>query len=93
MPVNLSKEHQLLNTVLDNYRKELEIIPDDEFDVTPPSGGWSYAEVYSHIMQATFAASIALERCTQGTNKPVKGGINFWGRYVMFTNRFPADKN
>jgi hypothetical protein len=90
--VNLSKEHHLLTTILNNYRTQLDIIPDDEFDVTPPSGDWSCAEVYSHIMQATIFASITLERCTHSTSKPVKGGINFWGRYVMFTNRFPPIK-
>lgn len=90
--MSILKEHKAIEAVLDNYRTQLDSIPDDLFDVTPPKGGWSYAEVYSHIMQATMAASIALERCTHGTAKPVKGGLNFWGFYVMLTNRFPPLK-
>jgi len=90
--VSISKEHQRINAILDNYRSQLDSIPDEQFDETPPSGGWSYAEVYSHIMQATMAASIALERCTHGTNKPVKGKLNFWGYYVLLTCKFPPLK-
>lgn len=90
--MSIEKEHQRINAVLDNYRAEVDSIPDGQFDETPPSGGWSYAEVYSHIMQATMAASIALERCTHGTNKPVKGKLNMWGIYVLLTGTFPPVK-
>jgi len=91
--VNISKEHHRINAILDNYRAQVDTIPDDEFDVTPAKGGWSYAEVYSHIMQATMAASIALERCTHTTSKPSpKNGLNFLGRYVMLTGLFPPVK-
>jgi len=90
--VSITKEHQRINAILDSYRSWLDTIPDGQFDETPPAGGWSYAEVYSHIMQATMAASIALERCTHGTNKPVKGKLNFWGVYVLLTGKFPPLK-
>lgn len=77
---------------LDNYRAQLDTIPDEQFDVTPAKGGWSYAEVYSHILQATMGASIALERCTHETSKTVKGGLNLWGKIVMTFGRFPPVK-
>lgn len=86
--MSIAQEYKLLNQALDNYRAQLDAIPDDKFDVTPPRGGWSYAEVYSHIMQATLLSFIAIDRCTTG-NKPTKDGINFWGRYVMLFHRFP----
>jgi hypothetical protein len=89
--VSLAKEYKLVNAALDNYRAQLDTIPDDEFDVTPSKGGWSYAEVYSHIMQATLLSFIAIDRCTTG-NKPTKDGLNFWGRYVMLLQRFPPGK-
>ena len=89
--MSLAKEYKLLNQVLDNYRSQLDIIPDEEFDVTPKNGGWSYAEVYSHIMQATLMSFIAIDRCGAG-NKATKGGLNFWGRYVMLFHRFPPAK-
>jgi len=89
--VSLAKEYKLLNQVLDNYRSQLDIIPDDEFDITPKNGGWSCAEVYSHIMQATLMSFIAIDRCTAGA-KPTKSGLNFWGRYVLLLQRFPPVK-
>lgn len=90
--MNIAKELKAIQTALDNYRIQLDVIPDGQFDVTPQKGGWSYAEVYSHIMQATIGSSILLERCTHATSKPVKGGINWWGRYVLLTGLFPPIK-
>jgi len=89
--VSLAKEYKLLNQALDNYRARLDTIPDNEFGVTPKNGGWSYAEVYSHIMQATLMSFIAIDRCAVG-NRPTKDGLNFWGRYVMLFCRFPPAK-
>ena len=89
--MSLAKEYKLVNAALDNYRAQLDIIPDDEFDVTPTNGGWSYAEVYSHIMQATLLSFMAIDRCIAG-NKPTKDKLNFWGRYVMLLQRFPPVK-
>jgi len=90
--VSIIKEQKAISAVLDDYRKQLDLIPDDTFDITPPSGGWSCAEVYSHIMQASMASTIAMERCTHGTAKPTNKKLNFWGMYVMLTNRFPPIK-
>jgi hypothetical protein len=91
--VTILKEQRLVNAALDSYRSRLNAIPDDEFDLTPPMGGWSYAEVYSHIMQATMGASMMLERCTHGTAKPDSDkGLNFWGLYTMLTSKFPPVK-
>lgn len=90
--MSIIKEHKRVNAILNNYRSQLDVIPDDRFNETPPKGGWSYAEVYSHIMQATLASSIALERCTHGTTKPTKEKLNFWGWFVMLSGVFPPGK-
>ena len=87
--MDVLKERKAINTALDNYRDQLDIIPDELFDVTPPNGGWSYAEVYSHILQATIGASIAVERCANGTFKASKKGRTLIGLYVLTTGRFP----
>lgn len=87
--MNIAKELKSINAALDEYRRQLDTIPDKQFDVTPPKGGWSYAEVYSHIMQATIGGSIMLERCTHKTSKPVKGGVNWLGKYTLFMGLFP----
>src|ERR1700744_2960553 len=87
--MNLNKERKTIDAALDEYRAWLDKIPDGQFDQTPADGGWSYAEVYSHIMKATLGASISLERCTHSNCQPTKKGLNLVGRYMMLTGRFP----
>ena len=90
--MSIPKEHKILINVLDSYRNQLDIIPDDLFDITPPNGGWSCAEVYSHIMQASIASTIPMERCTHGTAKSTNKKLNFWGCYVLLFGSFPPVK-
>lgn len=90
--MSITTEHKRLNAIFDTYRAWIDSIPDDQFDKTPPHGGWSYAEVYSHIMQATMASSIALERCTHQSDKPNKGDTTLMGKLVLFFGRFPPVK-
>lgn len=85
----LAGEYSAIELALDTYRHLLDIIPDDLFDVTPPNGGWSYTEVYSHIMQATLGSTIAAERCTQSNCKPTTKGANWLGKAVLFFGIFP----
>jgi hypothetical protein len=87
--MNTAKERKAIDTALDNYRERLDDIPDEQFTETPKGGGWSYAEVYSHILQATLGSSIALERCTHDNCKPTTKGLTFLGRFMMFTGGFP----
>jgi hypothetical protein len=90
--MNIAKEYKTINTALDNYRARLDTIPDELFTVTPPGGGWSYSEVYSHILKATLGSSISLERCANGNCEPTSIGLTFWGKLMMFTGRFPPVK-
>jgi hypothetical protein len=90
--MNILKERKAIDAALDKYRAELDTIPDDLFTKTPPNGGWSFAEVYSHILKAMLASSISLERCTHGNCEPTQEGLTFWGRLMMFTGRFPPFK-
>ena len=90
--MSITKEHKRLNSIFDNYRAQIDSIPDDQFDQTPPHGGWSYAEVYSHIMQATMASTIALERCTHQSDKPNTGKENLMGKLVLLFAKFPPLK-
>jgi hypothetical protein len=78
-----------INQTLDEYRERLDVIPDEQFTETPPQSGWSYAEVYSHILQADLGSSIAMERCINGTAESTKKGLNWLGRLFFMLNRFP----
>ena len=90
--MNLNKERKNIEAALDEYRSLLETIPDDVFTETPPDGGWSYAEVYSHITKATLGASIALERCAHGSCEPTNKGLTLIGRLMMLTGSIQRSK-
>jgi len=87
--MNIAKERKAIDAALDNYRAQLDTIPEEKFTETPPGGGWSCAEVYSHILQATLGSSIALERCCNNTCVPTKKKLTFLGMLMMTINRFP----
>ena len=87
-----TKEQKTINAALDNYLLQLDEIPDELFMVTPPGGGWSYAEVYSHILKSTIGSSIAAEKCANNKAPSNTGGLNFAGRLMMLTGRFPPVK-
>jgi hypothetical protein len=88
----LSKERRAIDAALDTYRELLDTYTDERFMETPPMGGWSYAEVYDHILKAKPGLSIAAERCTHNNCPPTKKGMGFWGHYLMLTGLFPPGK-
>ena len=87
--MNIGKTYKQIEAVLDIYRKRLDVIPDDLFNVTPPGGGWSYAEVYCHIMQADLGSSIAIEKCMMKSCAPTLKGRSMLGLMVLSFGRFP----
>lgn len=77
---------------LDIYRAQLDSIPDEQFDAAPGNDGWSFAEVYCHIMQATLGSVLAMERCLHSKKKNTEGGVNILGWLILLTGRFPPVK-
>ena len=90
--MNPQAERQKIDQALDLYRKQLDTIPDEQFDVTPVIGGWSYAEVYCHILQANLGSSIAIEKCCRKTAEATSKGPNWLGRLMILIGRFPPVK-
>ena len=87
--MGIGSQRKEIEEVLDTYRNRLDTIPDELFTATPPGGGWSYAEVYSHIMQASLGSTIALEKCTLSSCKPTSKGRTLIGMLVLTFGRFP----
>jgi hypothetical protein len=87
--VNIADERKAIDQTLDTYRDMLDTLTDEQFALSPKNGGWSVAEVYSHVLQATLGASIAVERCINGTCDTTRKGLTLMGRFVMFFRRFP----
>lgn len=87
--MSIASERKEIEAVFDIYRGHLDTIPDDLFTLTPPGGGWSYAEVYSHILQADLGSSSALEKCTLSNCRPTSKGRNLLGLLMLSFGRFP----
>ena len=89
--MNIGETRKKIEEVLDIYRSRLDTIRDDLFTETPPGGGWSYAEVYSHILQADLGAMIALEKCIKN-GRPSSTGRNMLGLLVFLFGSLPPWK-
>ena len=87
MSIAADKKH--LDDTLKEYRRRLDVIPDAVFNTTPPGGGWSYGEVYSHILQADMASLIGIERCANGTGKIDSKRLNWLATLIFLFKRFP----
>ncbi len=91
-PLKINQERKRIEEALDKYRHWLDEIPDEQFDATPPNGGWSYSEVYSHILQSDFGSLIAAEKCARKTGVLTTKGTNIFGKVVLLTGIFPRLK-
>lgn len=87
----MSNVTEKIFTAVKRYEDFLQHITEEEFQKTPASGGWSCAEVYSHIFQANLGSLIAIERCLHGT-KPATGSPTLIGRMILFFGSFPPIK-
>ncbi|MBD1394064.1 DinB family protein [Mucilaginibacter glaciei] len=90
--MNVARERRSIEEALDIYREWLDTITDEQFTQTPSMGGWSYAEVYDHIMKASLGSTIALERCTHNNCPPTKKGVTLAGWYLLLMQSFPPFK-
>jgi hypothetical protein len=87
--VNIIKERQEIDAVLTEYSRRLSQVAGDQFTLTPPMGGWSYAEVYSHVLKTNKMCVIAVEQCATKKCEPSPTGPNLIGRVVLAFQRFP----
>lgn len=88
--MKIAEERRAIDQTLDTYRDLLDTVTDEQFAETPKNGGWSIAEVYSHVLQATLGASVAIERCVNGTCDTTRKGLSLIGRFVLSFRRFPG---
>ena len=90
--MNITEEQKAIEAALDQYRIRMDKITDDQFTITPAGGGWSYAEVYTHILKATIGSSISIEKCANPKTEQTTGGLKFFGWYLMLLGKFPPIK-
>jgi hypothetical protein len=66
------KDYQNILSIAGAFKKKLEEISEDIFQLSPPSGGWSYSEVYFHIFDASLLTLGTVADCIagKGENQP-----------------------
>ena len=87
----VSQQRSILKSVF-HYSNLLDTLSEDDFQKTPESGCWSYAEVYSHIFQANLGSLIAVEKCSTGTGAKTSKKTPWITRAILFFGRFPPGK-
>lgn len=85
--MNSLKVYQSIGKIVARYRAKLATIPDDIFATTPPIGGWSYSEVYSHIFDASLLSLMALQKTSKGEGEDKK--TQFLVKLILFAGFFP----
>lgn len=90
MSIDLSKKK--LNKLLDFYENYLQTVNEDTFLISPKQGGWSFAEIYSHILYVNHVSAIAIENCLNKTAhiKTEKPGWRV--RLIFFLGMLPPVK-
>jgi hypothetical protein len=90
--MSLASDKKGLLKSLQFYESFLKTIDEDIFQLTPSIGGWSFSEVYGHILGANFMSTIALEKCLNKTAE-IKTQKSHWKvRLILFFGKFPFGK-
>mgnify|MGYP003945323089 CR=1 FL=1 len=79
-----------IHNLIEAYRTKLSTIDDAQFQMTPPIGGWSYSEVYSHIFDASYLSVQAMENCLDGKGK--RHSTAFPVKVILFLGFLPPWK-
>lgn len=74
------------------YESFLKTINEEDFQLSPSAGGWSYSEVYAHILGSNLLSTIAIEKCLNKTAE-IKTNQPHWKvRLILFFGKFPPGK-
>jgi hypothetical protein len=87
--MSIASDKKELEEGLAEYRKRLDQIPDELFNQTPPGGGWSYGELYCHILQANLGSFTAIERCCNGSGVVDNKRLSILAWLIFLMGRFP----
>lgn len=90
--MNVTSDRKKILAALNFYEEFLKNISEERFLETPPNGGWSFSEVYSHITEANHLSIIAIEKCLNKTSD-IKTRKPHWKvRLILFLGKFPPGK-
>lgn len=90
--MSVAHTHRSILDTVSAYEKLLGTLSEEAFVTTPSEGGWSYAEVYSHIFNSNMTCIQAIDKCIQGNAIESSDGMSFPIKLVFFFGRFPPGK-
>ncbi len=90
--MSVKSNKQALLQSLKFYEEFLKTVNEEVFLTTPSINGWSYAEVYSHILGANLMSFIALEKCLNKTAEIKTRKPDWRVRLILFLGKFPPGK-
>lgn len=90
--MSIASDKKRILAALTFYEDFLRNVSEERFLETPPNGGWSFSEVYSHITGANYLSIIAIEKCLNRTSD-IKTRKPHWKvRLILFLGKFPPGK-
>jgi hypothetical protein len=87
--MSVARSHLSILRTVGVYERLLDSVSEDVFTATPPMGGWSYAEVYTHIFTTNIVCIAAIDKCIQGKATESSTPLHFLVRMVFLFGRFP----
>lgn len=90
--MSVNRHYKSLLKATGQYEHLLKEVSEELFLQTPPDGGWSYSETFSHIFQSNLASLVAIEKCILGTGifNDKRPDWRVWA--VLFFGRLPPGK-
>lgn len=88
--MSLASTHRSIMASVRAYETLLDRVSEDDFVLTPPRGGWSYAEVYAHIFSINKVCFAAIRKCIEGKAVESDAPLHWKVRLVFLFGRFPS---
>ena len=79
-----------IQKIVEAYKVHIGQNSEEEFQLTPPMGGWSYSEVYAHIFDSSLLSLMAVQKCLIGDGLSEK--TRFGAKAVLFFGMLPPGK-
>ena len=90
--MSIELQYRSILKAVDEYENLLRGLKEEEFIQSPPDGGWSFSETFSHIFQANLGSLIAAEKCILRTGVQSKDPIHWLAWIILFLGKFPPVK-
>lgn len=88
--MSIQKDYNGILKTVASYQQKLAAISDEYWQLTPPIGGWSYAEVYFHIFDASILTLYTLTEAAKGKGK--QKDTHFIAKLILFAGMLPPGK-